>query len=112
MMTILGIILAIIMVAVLFKVFMPKTGQALSNTSRGLDGQIADALANPIRDGQIAIEDARKELRELTQTVAELVAANNKLELDYKAALSDINKFENLAKLAVVLETQMMCAKR
>jgi phage shock protein A len=95
----LTLLLTVAVIAAAF-FLLPKTKGALSNTARGLDDTIANGLADPIRDGQIAIEDARKDLHGLVQTVAELLASNKQLKGQYDSAVNNVNKFENLAKAA------------
>jgi phage shock protein A len=79
---------------------MASLFKAIGNMFREKRDDAAKALADPVRDGKFAIEDAKKQIREYTTQVAKLRAETIKQKANHKDALSEKKKYENLAKKA------------
>ena len=74
--------------------------KALANTIRGKRDEAAQKLADPVRDGKFAIEDATKQIVEFRTVLTKLVAATKRLEREAEAAKVEIKKYDRLAKAA------------
>ena len=44
--------------------------KAFSNMLRGVKDEVADKMADPVRDGKLAIEDSEKQIAKFTEQVA------------------------------------------
>lgn len=67
---------------------------------RGYDERAAAAMADPVRDGRFAIEDAKKEVGGFTSQIAKLVAGTKELQHRAKDAQASVEKFESIATKA------------
>jgi phage shock protein A len=74
-----------------------KVGRALYRRLRSGDAAVAQSLTDISADSNLAIEDARKELRDLKGTLAELVTETNRIEIQLEEAKGDVSKYENIA---------------
>jgi len=74
--------------------------EAISNVVRGKANDVADKLEDPVRDGKLAIEDAKKDLTRFKNEIAEVIASKKKLDRDLVAAKADVKKYESIAKQA------------
>jgi phage shock protein A len=79
---------------------MGKFWKAIKNTVRQHKDDAAEKLADPVRDGKYAIEDAKKKLAEINSTMAKYSASIKKNERKLDTELADIKKYGNLAKKA------------
>jgi phage shock protein A len=79
---------------------MGKFWKAVKNTVRKHKDDAAEKLADPVRDGKYAIEDAKKKLAEINGTMAKYSASIKKNERKLDTELADIKKYGNLAKKA------------
>ena len=79
---------------------MGKLFNAIANTLRGKRDEAAKKLADPVRDGKFAIEDAEGQIREFRGVLTKLVAVSKKLERDVAAAKGEIKKYDRLATAA------------
>jgi phage shock protein A len=79
---------------------MGKFWKAIKNTVRKHKDDAAEKLADPVRDGKYAIEDAKKKLAEINSTMAKYSASIKKNERKLDTELADIKKYGNLAKKA------------
>ena len=79
---------------------MGKFWKAVKNTVRKHKDDAAEKLADPIRDGKFAIEDAKKKLAEINGTMAKYSASIKKNERQLDTELADIKKWGSLAKKA------------
>ena len=71
--------------------------KAFGNMFREKRDKAAKALADPVRDGKFAIEDAKKQIREYTTQVAKLRAETIKQKANHKDALDEKKKYERIA---------------
>ncbi len=79
---------------------MASLFKAIGNMFREKRDNAAKALADPVRDGKFAIEDAKKQIREYTTQVARLKAETIKQEANHKDALAEKKKYTNIAEKA------------
>ncbi len=70
------------------------------NALRGYDDKVAEAMADPVRDGKFAIEDAKKEVASFTSNIATLVAGTKELEGKRDNQQKIVAKFERIATQA------------
>lgn len=77
-----------------------KVLTALSNLFRSVDEDAANALANPLRDGALAIEDAQKQVDAFTRQIHELMTSTGVLQNQLSHAQSEVNKFDSFARRA------------
>lgn len=76
---------------------MASLFKAIGNMFREKRDNAAKALADPVRDGKFAIEDAKKQIREYTTQVAKLKAETIKQKANHKDALEERKKYERIA---------------
>lgn len=79
---------------------MASLFKAIGNMFREKRDNAAKALADPVRDGKFAIEDAKKQIREYTTQVAKLRAETIKQKANHKDALDEKKKYTNIAEQA------------
>lgn len=79
---------------------MASLFKSIGNMFRQKRDEAAKALADPVRDGKFAIEDAKKQIREYTTQVAKLRAETIKQKQNLADATSEKKKFTNIAKKA------------
>ncbi len=72
----------------------------IKNVFREKRDNAAKALADPVRDGKFAIEDAKKQIREYTTSVAKLRAETIKQKANHKDALGEKKKYTIIAEKA------------
>lgn len=76
---------------------MASLMKAVGNFFRGKRDDAAAAIADPIRDGKFAIEDATKEADSFERQIATLMAQRKGFERDRDSAKNDIKKWEKIA---------------
>lgn len=74
--------------------------KSLSNMFREKKAQAEKVLADPIRDGKFAIEDAEVQVRQYTTNLASLVAQTKLMSKQHEDAVIEKKKFERIAKEA------------
>lgn len=79
---------------------MASLFKAISNVMRGAKDDLAKTMADPVRDGKIAIADSEKQVGEFTSKIASLVAENKRLIKQRDAAVQDVEKYTRIAQLA------------
>lgn len=79
---------------------MASLFKAIGNMFREKRDNAAKALADPVRDGKFAIEDAKKQIREYTTQVAKLRAETIKQKANHKDTLAEKKKYTNIAEQA------------
>lgn len=79
---------------------MASLFKAISNVMRGAKDDLAKTMADPVRDGKIAIADSEKQVGEFTSKIASLVAENKRLIKQRDAAAQDVEKYTRIAQMA------------
>lgn len=79
---------------------MGKLFSAIANTIRGKRDEAAQKLADPVRDGKFAIEDAKKQISEFRSVLTKLVASTKRLEREVAAAKEEAKKYDRMARAA------------
>jgi phage shock protein A len=73
---------------------------ALVNLFRGADASAAEALSDPIRDGELAIQDAQKEIDRFLGQIHQLMTNTGMLESQLRDAKGDLDKYDTIARRA------------
>ena len=79
---------------------MASLFKAISNVVRGAKDDLAKKMADPVRDGKLAIADSEKQIAEFTSKIATLVAENKRLIKQRDEAAADVEKFSRIAQKA------------
>ena len=79
---------------------MGKLLDNIVNIFRDGKNQLADKLADPIRDGKLAIEDAEKQIGVLSGKAAAIGRESNLLQEKVANAKQDADKYDRIAKAA------------
>lgn len=79
---------------------MASLFKAISNVLRGAKDDLADKIADPVRDGKLAIADSEKQIGEFTTKIAKLVAENKRLIKQCDEAKEEVEKFSRIAQKA------------
>lgn len=79
---------------------MASLFKAISNVLRGAKDDVAKKMADPVRDGKLAIADSEKQVGEFTEKIAKLVAENKRLIKQRDEAKAEEDKFSNIAQKA------------
>lgn len=77
-----------------------KTLTSAINWLRGYDERVAEAMADPVRDGKFAIEDAKTEIAGFTSQIATLMAGTKSLSRKLVEQKESVAKFERIAQKA------------
>lgn len=79
---------------------MPSLFKAIGNFFRAKKNDLAQSIADPVRDGKIAIEDSQKQIQKFTEQIARLMAETKRLEKDHAAAIKEEDKYLSIARKA------------
>jgi len=79
---------------------MASLFKAISNRIRGAKDDLAKSMADPVRDGKIAIADSEKQVGEFTSKIAQLVAENKRLIKQRDESAGEVEKFTSIAQKA------------
>ena len=79
---------------------MASLFKAISNVVRGAKDDLAKKIADPVRDGKIAIADSEKQIADFTSKIAKLVAENKRLIKQRDEAAAEVEKFTRIAQKA------------
>ena len=70
---------------------------SVKNFFRGKADQIAESMADPVRDGKLAIKDSEEQIQRFTTQIARVMAETKRLEKDKANAEKEIEKWMNIA---------------
>ena len=76
--------------------------KSLSNLFRWKKKGLVKSLADPIRDGYLAIEDAEKMVVNFSGKLAEIMAGNKQLQREQKTAEGNVSKYQAIAEKAAI----------
>lgn len=79
---------------------MASLFNSIKNYFRQARDDAAESLADPVRDGKFAIEDATKQERQFRTEVANLIASIKEQAKDLVAVQGQEQKFDRIAKIA------------
>lgn len=79
---------------------MASLFKAISNVLRGAKDDLTTKMADPVRDGKLAIADSEKQVADFTTKIASLVAENKRLIKQRDEASEEIEKFTRIAQKA------------
>lgn len=74
--------------------------KSIKNLFRGKADELAAAIADPVRDGKLAIKDSEKQISQFTNQIAKVMAETKKLEKDLSASQKDSEKWLKVAQNA------------
>lgn len=74
--------------------------KAISNVLRGAKDDLTAKMADPVRDGKLAIADSERQIGEFTTKIAQLVAENRRLIKQRDEASEEVAKFTRIAAKA------------
>lgn len=79
---------------------MASLFKSFSNLIRGKSQDLAKTMADPIRDGKLAIQDSEKMIAEFTSKIAKLIAQSKRLNRELIEAEANVTKFQGFAEKA------------
>ena len=74
---------------------------AVYNWFRAKNQEAAEAIADPVRDGKLAISDSEQQIDQFTSKIAALIAVTKNLERQVTDSQSDVTKYGNVAAAAL-----------
>ena len=79
---------------------MIRLFRAIINFFRGLFGEAAKAIEDPVRDGKLAIEDSKDQIADFRMKIASLIAESKKMERRLSVAKEAVTKWTGIAEMA------------
>src|SRR3712207_5885328 len=73
---------------------------ALVNLFRSADASAANAISDPIRDGELAIRDAQKEVDQFLGQIHQLMTNTGVLDSQLRNARADLDKYDVISRRA------------
>jgi len=88
---------------------MSKFLKSIGSWLCGKDNELSKSLSDPVRAGQFAIEDSKKQVKEFTVKISQLIAANKRVEKEIESARADVIKYQGFAEKAAGLGNEPDC---
>ncbi len=79
---------------------MSKLLKSIGSWLRGKDNELSKNLSDPVRAGKFAIEDSKKQVKEFTTKISQLIAANKRVQKEIESAMADVIKYQGFAEKA------------
>jgi len=70
---------------------------SIKNFFRGKADDLAEKMADPVRDGKLAIKDSEGQIQKFTTQIARVMSETKRLEKDKQAAEKEIEKWMSIA---------------
>ncbi len=83
---------------------MASLFKSFSNLIRGKSQELAKTMADPVRDGKLAIQDSEKMIAEFTSKIAKLIAQSKRLQRELTEAKAEVKKYQGFAEKAASSE--------
>ena len=83
---------------------MASLFKSFSNLIRGKSQELAKTMADPVRDGKLAIQDSEKMIAEFTSMIAKLIAQSKRLQRELTEAKAEVKKYQGFAEKAASSE--------
>jgi phage shock protein A len=88
---------------------MSKFLKSIGSWMRGKDAELSKSMSDPVRDGKFAIEDSKKQVKEFTIKISQLIAANKRVEKEIHSAQADVTKYQAFAEKAAGMAKEDDC---
>ena len=88
---------------------MSKLLKSIGSWLRGKDDELSKKVSDPVREGQFAIEDSKKQVKEFTIKISKLVAANKRVQKEIESAAADLKKYQGFAEKAAGAGNEADC---
>lgn len=88
---------------------MSKLLKSIGSWLRGKDSELSKKLSDPVREGQFALEDSKKQVKEFTTKISRLIAANKRVQREMESAEADVKKFQGFAEKAAAQGNEADC---
>ncbi len=88
---------------------MSKVLKSIGSWLRGKDSEISKKLADPVRDGKFAIEDSKKQVKDFTVKISQLIAGNKRVQREIASAEADVVKYQGFAVKAAGAGNESDC---
>jgi phage shock protein A len=88
---------------------MSKFLKSIGSWIRGKDNELSKNMSDPVRDGKFAIEDSKKQVKEFTIKISQLIAANKRVEREIQSAHADVIKYQGFAEKAASTGNEPDC---
>lgn len=88
---------------------MSKFLKSIGSWIRGKDNEISKNMSDPVREGKFAIEDSKKQVKEFTVKISQLIAANKRVEKEMQSAMADVMKYQGFAEKAAASGNEADC---
>jgi phage shock protein A len=79
---------------------MSKFLKSIGSWIRGKDNELSKKMSDPVREGKFAIEDSKKQIKEFTLKISQLIAANKRVQKEITSATADGVKYQGFAEKA------------
>jgi phage shock protein A len=79
---------------------MSKFLKSIGSWIRGKDNELSKKLSDPVREGKFAIEDSKKQIKDFTIKISQLIAANKRVQKEIESAGTDVIKYQSFAEKA------------
>ena len=79
---------------------MSKFLKSIGSWIRGKDNELSKNMSDPVREGKFAIEDSKKQVKDFTIKISQLIAANKRVEKELQSAQADAVKYQGFAEKA------------
>lgn len=88
---------------------MSKFLKSIGSWLRSKDSEISKNMSDPVREGKFAIEDSKKQVKEFTIKISQLIAANKRVEKEAASAKADVIKYQGFAEKAAGAGNESDC---
>jgi phage shock protein A len=88
---------------------MSKFLKSIGSWIRGKDDELSKNMSDPVRDGKFAIEDSKKQVKEFTLKISQLIAANKRVEKEKESSGMDVAKYQGFAEKAAGSNQESDC---
>ncbi len=88
---------------------MSKLLKSIGSWLRGKDSELSKHLSDPVREGKFAIEDSKKQVKEFTQKISQLMASNKRVQREITSAQADVTKYQGFAEKSAVAGNESDC---
>ncbi len=88
---------------------MSKLLKSIGSWLRGKDDELSKNISDPVRAGKFAIEDSKKQVKEFTIKISQLIAANKRVQKETESAMADVMKYQGFAEKAASMGNEPDC---
>mgnify|MGYP003996847627 CR=1 FL=1 len=88
---------------------MSKFLKSIGSWIRVKDNELSKNMSDPVREGKFAIEDSKKQVKDFTIKISQLIAANKRVEKELYSAQADEVKYQSFAEKAAKSGNESDC---